>query len=134
MTDYFCTASDIKCALLLRQSVSLVNIGGLLAEMVQEVRLYDEDTSTLGRIEREIRLMREADKIQRFNIRFDSLKKHRSKFSPARGESFAEKHRFLESHIEEYLEDRTNLTDAANQFLVDPASLRENRLSQFFLV
>ncbi len=52
---------------------------------------------------------------------------------PSRGESFAEKHSFLQSHIEEYLDDQANLSDAASQFLIDPASLRENRLSAFFL-
>ncbi len=117
----------------MRQSVSLVIIGGHLAGLAQEVRRHDEDISILGRIEREIRLMKDADRHNMFGIQFDRLENRRSEFSPSRGESFAEKHSFLQSHIEEYLDDQANLSDAASQFLIDPASLRENRLSAFFL-
>lgn len=133
MTEYFCEASDIRSALLLRQSINLVNIGDLLAELAQKVRLHDEDTSIIGRIGREIQHMHEVDRQNHFGIRFDSLQHYRSRFSPARGESFSEKHRFLQSDVEEYLEDKANSTNAASQFLVDPASLTEHRLSNFFL-
>lgn len=76
--------------------------------------------------------MQEADKQNKFCIRFENLQYYRSTFSPSRGESFSEKHRFLESHVEEYLDNNTNAIGAASQFLVDPASLKEHRLSQFF--
>ncbi|KJA22067.1 hypothetical protein HYPSUDRAFT_1085541 [Hypholoma sublateritium FD-334 SS-4] len=130
VTEYFCEASDIRSALLLRQSINLVAIGDLLADLAQKICLHDEDASIIGRIEREIQHMHEADRQNHFGIQFDTLQHYRSKFSPARGESFSEKHRFLRSHVEEYLEDKDNSTNAASQFLVDPACLMEHRASQ----
>ncbi|KJA13824.1 hypothetical protein HYPSUDRAFT_209211 [Hypholoma sublateritium FD-334 SS-4] len=132
IAEYFCIASDIRSALSLRQSVNLVQIGHLLAELAGKLRLHDEDASILGRIEREIQFMQEIDKQRNLCIRFESLQYYRSTFSPSRGESFSEKHRFLGSHVEEYLEDNVNATGAAAQFLIDPTSLKEHRLSQFF--
>lgn len=76
--------------------------------------------------------MTEADKQNNFGIQFANLQTYRSRFSPARGESFMEEHCFLISHVEEYLADKDNYIKAASQFLVDPASLTEYRLSHFF--
>ena len=109
-----------------------MHIDGILEELVQKVCLHDEDASILGRIDREIDFMAEADRQNNFCIQFARLQTYRSRFSPACGESFSEEHCFLISHVEEYLEDKTNCIKAAAQFLNDPASLIEHRLSHFF--
>lgn len=132
IVDYFCAASDIKSALLLRQSLILVDIGRLLGELAIRFRIHDYDASILAPINKDMGLMEAADMQIGHGIEFEYLQLYRSSRLPGGGKSFFELHRFLVADVEDILESNKNAIGAAGYFMEDPSSLKEQRLSYLF--
>ncbi|KAF8956819.1 hypothetical protein BDZ97DRAFT_1763401 [Flammula alnicola] len=132
MGEYFNIAIDIRNVLALRQSVVITDIGNRLGELAVKLDVYDADGAVLAAIDREIELMHEVDIENSLCVNFYGLEYFRSKLEPSGGPSFMEKNNLLCVKIQNYLEAHENASNAAHQFLKDPSSLREHRLSPFF--
>lgn len=83
-------------------------------------------------IDKEMKVIQEAVANNGADINFYALEYFRSRHTPALGQSFFEKHRFLVPNVREYVAAHDKAHAAANQFFDDPFSLREHRLSRYF--
>lgn len=110
----------------------MVEIGCLLGELAQKFNRYSIDSSVVEAVDREIGALQEVVAQKGMDIRYDALEHFRSKYKAELGACFFEKHRFILPSIYEYLDDHTSATAASSQFINDPASLKENRLSRYF--
>lgn len=106
------------------QSTLIVEIGRLLGGLTEQLRLYDQDYSVTKNIDVNIQLIKEVIKLHGFNINFQSLRDYRSVYMPQRGESFIEKHGFLNADLEEYLEEKYIDIARTARFFANPLSLR----------
>lgn len=128
---YFGTIIDIRNALALRRSVFVVEIGCMLGDLAQKFNRHDKDTSVIEAVDRELEAIQQAVIQNNMDIKYEALECFRSTYNPELGKCFFEEHQFILPEIYEYLDAHKNATAACSQFVNDPTSLRENRLSRF---
>lgn len=109
-----------------------MDIGNLLGELAVRLRLYDHDASIIAPINRDVELMEMADVQVGHGIEFEYLHIYRSLHLPEKGKSFFELNRFTAADVEEIFESNKSVVTAANYFMEDPSSLKEQRLSHLF--
>lgn len=109
-----------------------IEIGHLLGKLSEKFTRYDKDVSVVQAIDGEIKVIQDAVIQNGFEINFYALEYYRSRYKPELGQSFYERHRFLVPDVRDYVEAHEMDHAAAEQFLHDPFSLREHRLSRYF--
>ncbi len=125
LMEFFCTAVDIKTTLSARQTALLVDIGHLLSEFTELLRVYDEAHVTIEHIANDIlQPIQEAVAQNRFDVDLSNLQNYRSSYMPEMGQSFIEEQCFLLADLDDYLEANENAVLRSRVFFNDPLSLR----------
>lgn len=108
-----------------RQSALLIEIGYLLGELAEALRIYDEAFTIMGSIDTTIlQPVQEAANLRNFNINFPNLRDYRSLYMPEMGTSFVEQRSYLLAELEQCLEQNQHVVGRTTQFFDDPHTLR----------
>lgn len=130
---YFNAVVDAKNALTLRQSAVMADIGDCLEMVSPKFGLYDTDSMVLQSVFYELQLIKEECQTRQLGLNFWALEYFRSGLHGSDyGFSFVEDHPELYATVGRVLGDKEFSSHATQQFLQDPFSLREQRLSPFF--
>lgn len=103
----------------------LIDIGYLLGELTEALRIYDEAYLIMDTIDKTILWpVQEAAKLHNSKISFLNLRDYRSQYMPEMGESFIEENNFLLADLEQCLEKNQHVVARTTRFFDDPRSLR----------
>lgn len=103
----------------------LLDIGYLLGELGEALRIYDQAYSIMEYINTSVlQPVRKAAELNDFNISFSNLRDYRSQYMPEMGESFHEEQNFLLADLEECLLKNKHVVARTTKFFNDPQSLR----------
>ncbi len=119
----------------MRQSTLTVEIGEVLGDLTEKLRLYDQYYSITGSITENLQLVEDVSSRKGFCINFEGLRDLRSMSAPHKGETFLEKHGFKNSQLDDYLDQYHADVARTARFFKDPLSLRGLNapgLSRFF--
>lgn len=130
LKSYFNVLVDARNAVELRRSAVVADIGDCLKLLDSKLCLYSKDDVFLTSAACEIQLIQEESSARDFRINFFGLEYLRS-LNPSYGLSFVEKHSSVYSSIQLVLRTKEDAERATYQFLADPSSLTERRLSLF---
>ncbi len=108
-----------------RQSTLLIEIGYLLGELTESLRIYDQAHSTIVSLTKGILdPVQAAAKRNNASIQFENLKDFRTMYMPEIGPSFIENQSCLLADLEQCLVEHRHAVGRTTRFFSNPLSLR----------